>query len=60
MKQTYLFTDEENNIIAYAIKNTFLFDGYEGLIEYNPEDAPAVCRILVELGEGDPSAWAEE
>ena len=56
MSITNFVTSDPNEVstIVYALRETFLFDGYEMLVKIVPETAPVVANLLVKLGEPDP------
>jgi DUF1680 family protein len=51
---SYLLTDEQADIVAHALRQVYLFDGWQWLKKYNPDDAEVVADTLVALGYTDP------
>lgn len=46
--------DDDIDIIAYALRRVYLFDGYAQLAADDPWEATAVAALMVKLGAPDP------
>lgn len=58
MSHVLELTDDEREVLVFALKQFYLFDGWE-ILKSNP-DAETVAELLVQLGEPDPRTEVED